>query len=301
MPYNIVLIGTGRIAKEYIKALDFLNLNYLIIGNTERSVNQFNKETDKKAIPGGISKSLSLINSKSYVINTVQVEKLQIINNIILNKRPASLLVEKPGFVSWESAISNKEKYKSRNNLHIATNRRFFNSVIHLKKILKVEKPISCHFEFNERLFNLDPASWNDEVLFNWSLANSVHVIDTAFHLIGQPKSIKTQKRNLSYKWTNYDQIIGFGESELDVLFTFNSNWITKGSWKIEIKTKNHSYQLNPMEELYRDGNIIVHSTNKGVKEGFIKMIENWLSQKDKLPTVDQFIDNLIKQKPLYN
>ena len=166
--------------------------------------------------------------------------------------------------------------------------------------MLVKDPPISCHFEFNERLHDLNPKEWSRDVLMNWALANSVHVINTVFKLIGQPSFIDVNKLNLNYSLTRYDLYVGHGYTTSNVFFTFNSNWVVKGSWFIEIKSLNHSYRLSPMEELFVDGKSLIAAPS-GVKPGFQNMLTSFIQLKKKnFYTVWEFTKELIELKELY-
>lgn len=299
---NIVLIGTGRIAREYIRALKSLKKDPIIIGNSTASVSKFNNEMKLKAIPGGLHNNLNLVSDQSLVINTVQIENLHEINELIISRDPKSILVEKPVFQTIPKALVAKEFYAKYRNIYVATNRRFFESINQLRNLLVEDVPISSHFEFNERAGLLDTTQWHNDTLENWALANSVHVIDTVFHLIGQPNLVKSFSNNKKFSWTKYDRVVGYGYTDKNVVFTFNSNWITLGSWKIEIKTSKHTYTLSPMEELKKDGKTVkLKESISNTKPGFYNMILNWMNnQTSDLSTVYDFICNLEKQREIY-
>ena len=52
---------------------------------------------------------------------------------------------------------------------------------------------ISVHFEFTEWIHTINPEDYDDESLNKWIIANSSHVIDTVFYLIGNPKIINSK------------------------------------------------------------------------------------------------------------
>ena len=73
--------------------------------------------------------------------------------------------------------------------IYIAHNRRFYESVRFLKKILlEGESITSVRFEFTEWIHRMDLEKINFDVQQNWITANSSHVLDTVFFLAGYPK-----------------------------------------------------------------------------------------------------------------
>lgn len=300
----IYIIGTGRIAIEYVKLLKHEKKEFKVIGNSIDSVNKFETNTGVKALSGGVEKHLLSLNKDAYFINCVGVDKLDEVTKSILKSSPKRMLVEKPGFDSINSALKEKEFYSKIDNIFIACNRRFFDSVIKLKKILSKETAISAHFEFNERGMQIDSKFWTKEILSNWVFANSIHVIDTVFYLIGQPDQLNICKGKNKIEWASNDIFIGHGISKNNVYFTFNSNWVSPGSWSIEIKTDNKSYILNPMEILKCknvDGSIeTIETSESDFKPGFNHQLDLFLNSPDKLLTIKDHISNLEQQKLFY-
>ena len=300
----IYIIGTGRIAIEYVKLLKYEKKEFKVIGNSINSVDRFETNTGIKALSGGVEKHLFSLKKDAYFINCVGVDKLDEVTKCILKSRPKRILVEKPGFDSINSALKEKEFYSKIDNIFIACNRRFFDSVIKLKKILNKETAISAHFEFNERGMQIDSKFWTKEILSNWVFANSIHVIDTVFYLIGQPDQLNICKGKNKIEWSSNDIFIGHGISKNKVYFTFNSNWVSPGSWSIEIKTDNRSYILNPMEILKCrnvDGSIeTIEKSELDFKPGFNHQLDLFLNSPDKLLTVKDHISNLEQQKKFY-
>lgn len=300
----IYIIGTGRIALEYCKLLKHTKKEFVVIGNSIDSVNKFESLSGIKALSGGVEKHLEKINESAKVINCVGVDKLDEITKIILKANPKRILVEKPGFLSLNSALNEKAFYSKIDNVFIACNRRFFDSVIRLKQILSSENAISAHFEFNERGLQIDSSFWNKEILSNWVFANSIHVIDTVFYLIGQPEQLITCKKKNKIEWSPFDTFIGHGISSNNVFFTFNSNWVSPGSWQIEIKTEHSCYILNPMEILKCkniDGSIeTLEKSTSDFKPGFNHQLDLFINSPEKLLNIKDHISNLEKQKNIY-
>ena len=73
-------------------------------------------------------------------------------------------------------------------NLFIAFNRRFYESVLEVKKIINKDKGIlSAIFSFTEWIDKVKKLNKKKFILENWFFMNSLHVIDLVFNLIGDP------------------------------------------------------------------------------------------------------------------
>ena len=53
---HVLLVGTGYMAKEYVKVLKSLPCKFVVIGNQLTSTKEFERATGKKAYSGGIEK-----------------------------------------------------------------------------------------------------------------------------------------------------------------------------------------------------------------------------------------------------
>ena len=100
-----------------------------------------------------------------------------------------SLLLEKPGALTHSELqllqITAQEKGAK---VWIAYNRRFYASVQKLRQLVAADGGItSAVFEFTEWSHRLKDLQKAPGVKEHWLLANSTHVIDLAFHLIGLP------------------------------------------------------------------------------------------------------------------
>jgi predicted dehydrogenase len=165
-----------------------------------------------------------------------------------------SILLEKPGGLSI-NGLKEIEDLARENDaqVFIAYNRRFYSSVQKLKEELFIDGGIqSVHFEFTEWLNTIDPLLHDSEVLNKWIIANSSHVIDTVFSLIGVPKELTSFVGGINkISWHSSGSIfVGSGLSENNIPFTYHSNWDGPGRWGIEIITHHRRFYLKPMEIL---------------------------------------------------
>jgi len=253
---EVLLIGSGYMAEEYLKVLKELGAIVTIVG---RGVEKITKLKEKypefNFYSGGLERFLnSTDNYPKTAINTVNIEFLQIITEVLLKANINKILIEKPGDLTVTGLINlDKLATEKKAKLHIAYNRRFYSSVNELQEQTKLDGGIlSAHFEFTEWIHTIDTALYEKETLKRWIIANSSHVIDTVFHLIGVPKSINSiVSGGNAIPWHPSSSIfIGSGISAKDIPFTYHTNWQAPGRWAIEVLTKKHRLYLKPMETL---------------------------------------------------
>ena len=147
------LVGAGSLALEYHKVLKDLNEEYLVIGRGKNSAQNFLLKTGIQVTTGGLS---NFLNSNptvpQKVIVAVNVEELKSACINLINYGVKEILLEKPGGVDTKEVrdLYNFAK-KKKVNIMLAYNRRYYNSVIKVKDLIKIDGGLqSFNFEFTE-------------------------------------------------------------------------------------------------------------------------------------------------------
>lgn len=171
---------------------------------------------------------------------------------LLFAKQELKLLIEKPAALYQQELQELYEKsIETKAKVYIAYNRRFFSSVMEESKIIKADGGItSLHFEFTEWADRIKELSKPKEVLNRWLLANSTHVIDLVFFLIGRPSNLETYVGGNEEWHPDGSIFVGMGKSEKNIPFSYHSNWSSVGRWGIEVLTEKRKLILRPMEKL---------------------------------------------------
>jgi predicted dehydrogenase len=247
-----LLVGTGLMGKEYARVLQAQGIDFEVIGNSEESCFEFEQVVDIEARPGGIQavESETLLNFDKAIV-AVPVVKLYEVTAFLLQKGVRSILLEKPGALTLKEFEHLKQLVVSRDaKLYIAYNRRFYSSVNALKDMAWQDGGIlSMNFEFTEWIHKLEPLNKNPLEMQNWFLANSTHVVDTAFFVAGYPKQISALSKS-PLEWHSSSVFVGSGITEENIPFSYHSNWQSAGRWSVEVCTDKGKYILSPMESL---------------------------------------------------
>ncbi len=250
---KIWLIGAGGMAQDYIKVLQGLDEDFIVIGRGEDTAKKCQETTGCQVQTGGLSEYLSTNPEKcSHAIIAVGVEKLYETTKQLLEYGINNILVEKPGALyGWQFEELNNLVKKQNSNVFIAYNRRFYASVLKAQEIIKNDGGVtSFNFEFTEWAHEIETLTKGEGVMENWFLSNSTHVVDLAFYLGGQPKEICSFV-NGSLGWhPSGSNFSGAGNSDRNALFSYQANWESAGRWGIEILTKEHRLIFRPMEKL---------------------------------------------------
>jgi len=252
---KIWLIGAGEMAKEYLKVLNDIEQEVIVIGRGENNCNEISNNFRVKTVAGGLTNFLtSQPELPNKVIVTVGIEALKDTTIELLNYGVKQILLEKPG-VGYPSEIDALCEVSNQNNANVllAYNRRFYASVIKAKEIIKEDGGLSSfNFEFTEwshiiKTLEKDPAEHQ-----NWFLGNSTHIIDTAFYVGGLPEELAAfvsgeNEMDWHKASSNY---AGAGISTKKALFSYQANWQAPGRWSIEFLTKKHRLIFRPIEKL---------------------------------------------------
>ena len=250
MKNPIWLVGTSKISQDYLKVLVALKKSFVVIGRKKSSALSFFKKTWYNVKIGGVK-----LNLKSYVpkeaIVAVGIDQLFQVSKDLIKAGTKRILLEKPGSLNLkEISLLNSFAKKNKTEVLIAYNRRFYCSVLKMKSLIKKDGGIkSTNFEFTEISKNIENLKKSNKIKSRWLIANS-HVLDLVFYLCGRPKNWKNwTSGNLNWHPSSA-RYCGSGFTDKRIMFSYLSDWLSPGSWKIEFMTKKNRYILKPLETL---------------------------------------------------
>jgi predicted dehydrogenase len=292
MRKNCWLIGAGYMAEEYIKVLKEFSVNLTVIGRGVDRAEDLKKRFELNVFSGGISYFLDTNpHLPEYAIIAVSCEELYLVTKLLINVGVKNILVEKPAGLNHVE-ITDLVKCAEFNqiNVFVAYNRRFYNSVDLLKNQIEADGgALSAQFEFTEWIHTIDTIKFPSSVLSKFIIANSSHVLDTVFYLVGKPREFSFFVGGNSVDWHPSGSIfVGSGVSEKNVYFSYSSNWGSAGRWSIEILTSKCRYFLKPLEVLYYQniGSVEVvkfdgdYQIDESFKPGLYKMVSAFIDEK---------------------
>lgn len=249
----IWLVGAGLMAKEYIKVLQALSTDFIVIGRGADNCKKLQDEFGCKCIAGGVEQFLLQKPSLPVkAIVAVGIEALKDTTVSLIQYGVKDILLEKPG-IGYPSEIDALAETANRHKATVllAYNRRFYASVMKAEEIIKEDGGVtSFTFEFTEWSHVIGGLTKTKEEWHNWFLGNSTHVTDTAFFLGGRPLKLSAYYKD-SLNWHPASAVFsGAGISEKQALFSYHANWKSPGRWVIEILTPKHRLIFKPIETL---------------------------------------------------
>ncbi|MGQ7818398.1 Gfo/Idh/MocA family oxidoreductase [Metapseudomonas furukawaii] len=263
MNANVLVVGTGPMAREHIKVLQSMAIPFTVVGRSQRGVEVFEHETGIPAVPGGIDAYLESSGAHEFSHCIVATSVTELYRNVLslLRAGARKILVEKPCVLDARELNTLLTESSTRTaEVYIAYNRRFFSSVLKAKEIIEEDGGLDMvKFDFTEWAHVIEKLEKQPLEKERWLLANSTHVIDLAFHFAGVPKSLSAY-RSGALDWHPSAKIFsGAGVSQAGVLFSYGSDWGSAGRWWLELFTPLRKLRLCPMEKLFetRKGTVV--------------------------------------------
>lgn len=249
---HVWIIGAGRMAKEYAKVLTALGADFSVVGRGEDSARIFSEETSIPCATGGIRVAANVLPAPSRAIVCVNVEGLAQAVRDLIDLGCLDILVEKPAGVDVAEIEALAETVRAAEaRVIVAYNRRFYASIEAVRAMIAEDGgAVSMAFEFTEVSDIIAASAFKPEVKENWLLANSTHVIDTAYFLCGVPKRQFTHSAGALDWHSRAARFVGAGETVDDVLYSYIADWDAPGRWGIEVNTRQRRLVLRPMEQL---------------------------------------------------
>lgn len=290
MSINVLVVGSGAMAKEYLKVLQALNAPVTVVGRSASGAEAFERDTGLAVLTGGLEANLEALDIASFSHCIVTTNVTQLYGNVcsLLQAGAKKILVEKPFVLDQEQLDNACRLAKDKTaDVFIAYNRRFFSSVIKAREIIEADGGLEMvKFDFTEWAHVIEGLEKDAHEKARWLLANSTHVIDLAFHFAGTPKAL-TAYRAGALDWHPSAKVFsGAGISQKDVLFSYGSDWGSAGRWWLELFTPLRKLRLCPMEKLLetRKGTVVEQEltlddeVEKAFKPGLYRQTEHFLS-----------------------
>lgn len=250
---HIWLIGAGTMARDYIKVLNALDAETTVIGRGEKSARAFTGNTGHPVTAGGLTDFLAgAPQLPDAAIVAVGVEQLEPITTELIDAGVDYILVEKPAAIDAQGIrrlSDHAEKHGAQ--VVLGYNRRFYASVVEARKRIEADGgPTSFNFEFTEWSHVIGKLDKPSEVLANWFMANSTHVVDMAFYMGGWPGEAACFRAG-SLDWHPCGaSFSGAGTTIEGVPFSYQADWSAPGRWGVEVLTAKHRYIFRPLEKL---------------------------------------------------
>jgi predicted dehydrogenase len=292
---DVLVVGSGQMAKAYLTILtkEFNKISLaLVSGDSNRGVvikNEFNHVE----IFDNLENALLECEYDKAIVCTSESKVLGIAN--ILKSHKISILFEKPLGVNYSESKKIASLLKNSNSNFLALNRRFYDGILELKKIVRKSQFLGAVILDQQAEYEWYPhrlkAVGGDMVY-----SNSVHLVDLCLFLLDQHfiangvSAISQNEENVSI--SNY-QILDSNTSASVSYMRVNN---APGSWQIFLYFEKYFIRFDNMESFKvfdSDRNVILEiSSQDGShgKPGFYKMLNAFLYEEEdiRLQSLDE-------------
>ena len=290
MDSKLLLVGAGNMAIDYACVLNHLEQSFDAVCRTQTSADRFFEKTSKTCMTGGLDGISDFSEYEMAIIATPVLSIFDCVKTLI-EKGINYLLIEKPGGIDEEQIVQLHQMASEHNsNVFIAYNRRFYQSVQEAKRIIQEDGGgCTAQFDFTEWSHVIEGIDMPNELKKNWFLANSTHVVDLAFYLVGKPIEISAYQ-NGSLSWHKPSKFSGSGITDKNILFHYGANWESAGRWSLEITTAKRKLIFCPLEELKTQmkgtieilpANNIDYSKDQAFKAGIYHQTKSFINREE--------------------
>lgn len=288
------MAGAGPMAEAHVCALvqaGYAPNRILVVGRGRERVEALAARHGVGAAWGGAE---ALESSAPIAVVAVTEDALAATATALVERGATRVLVEKPGALEPADLDRLATCAREAGTLaYVAYNRRFYTSVARARSLIEADGgPLTLAFEFSEVerlvLEDAERRSLPREVLSRWGLANSLHVIDLAFFLAGEPTRISAEHDG-ALPWHPAGAVYaGSGGTELGALFAYHAAWSGAGRWAVEVTTSARKLVLRPLETLQQQlrGSFALEQVDlpfesPGVKPGLRGQLAAFLGRDD--------------------
>lgn len=247
------LVGAGRMGRAYAAVLKALDVPTLAVCRSQASADRFSAETGLATTAGGCAAALQGAGAApTAAVVAVDVQELAATAGALIDMGCRRILLEKPGGVDAAELDALAVKADAAGaEVWLGYNRRFYGSVLATQRGLAEDGgAVSMSFDFTEASDAVTAIGYDPRVLNEWLLANSTHVIDTAFVLGGGPAEWSGLVDGALDWHPRAARFAGHGRTDQGVTFTYAADWDAPGRWAIEISSRRRRFILKPMEQL---------------------------------------------------
>jgi predicted dehydrogenase len=288
---NILLVGAGPMALAYAKVLQAMGLGFSVVGRGAASAKAFAEACGVAPSMGGFDAWLAANrpSPQTLAIVALPIPALAAASCRLAEAGVRRILVEKPGGLqTLDIEAVAQAASQSGAEIYVGYNRRFCASVQAARRLIAEDGGVSSfQFEFTEIESRVLAIHGAREVLENWFLANSTHVVDTAFFLGGEPAEMSAAVSG-SLAWHPAGAVFaGHGRTDAGAQFSWHADWSSAGRWGIDVRTPKRRLILQPLEQLsvQDKGSFTISShaiddrLDKQFKPGLYRQVEALLSR----------------------
>jgi predicted dehydrogenase len=290
MSISLAIVGTGAIALQHIKAIEWLNQNRGMDIQVIAAMNR-SEESNRKA-----NEQLNITNTYTNIDTMIKNETLDgilvlvtaaniysVVSQLIPYRIP--LLIEKPpGLSVLEASRLAELALEYETKVMVGFNRRFYSVVMKANQFIAEQGGLLGmrmdgferyrHYRENLKVSQ----EWLDALFFG----NTIHCIDLIRHYTGNVINVEVFHNSLSVEPYNH-RYTALIVSDRQVPITFQSYWHSLGNWSYELYFSDGKIHFVNLEEafVYQRGKptiqLIPDQEDVDVKAGFVSQMAHFI------------------------
>ena len=237
---KVAMIGSGSIAPQYMKAIEYGKRNGLFNIETVAAVNR-TAEGNRRSLDMGIPHVYLDVGEMierekpDAIFCLVNAPNLYSVAVQLIPYGIPILLEKPPGLRSEQTRHLAQLAEEHRTNVMVALNRRFYDVVKQAKRIIEQSGGLlGMRMDGFERFHWMKENGFSPSVLEGLLYTNTVHCIDLIRHYAGNIVST-TSFRNLHSEQPHSHRFAALLTSDRNVPITFQAYWHAVGNWCYEL------------------------------------------------------------------
>ncbi|MEM5493328.1 Gfo/Idh/MocA family oxidoreductase [Hoeflea sp. AS16] len=303
--HRVLVAGAGEMGRAHVAALKGLGVGAVAVCAPSSRNQGAVEELGAEFFAGPLADTIGKF-APTHLVIAAPVERLAEETINAINAGVREIMIEKPAVLYGDEGQQLQTAAAAAGaRIVVGYNRRYYGSVAKALALIAEsgEQVTSINFEFTEWSHIISTLTNQSEATkARWILANSMHVIDTAFLPVGLPDTARSQFISAGeLDWHPTAQFAGAGLTEEGVPFSYSANWDAPGRWGFEWLTPSRRYIFRPLEKLHvtDKGTVAVNEIpldddlDQRFKPGLYRQNEAWLSgaQDTRLCDLDKAIE----------
>ncbi len=306
---DILIVGAGKMAQEYARALARLRTGTLVLGRGAQSAAAYHAATGVMPGTGPLEAQLDALAGRlpDSAIVTVNAMYLAEVTALLAARGVRRMLVEKPAALDLAEMDRLLAAVRPTGaQVFLGYNRRFMASVRRAREIVAQDGGVlSVKFDFSEPARRIAQLPKPQRELDTWIYGNSSHVLDLAFHFLGPVRQMDARISGAGLvAWHPAASVFtGSAQAESGALMSWHANWAAPGRWGLEVMTAERRLILQPLEQLRIQSHAGFSETaeeldladEREVKPGLLRQLRAFLhgDEAESLPDLERQAENM--------
>lgn len=308
---KVVIIGAGYMAREHAGAISNIRGVGIVgaMSRNKRRVQSFCNEFKIGVCAATVTELYEKTHADALIIAVNELSSPTVVLEAL--NFPWTILAEKPISIELEEVQQIEKKCKDlKRKLFVAMNRRHYGSTIAANELLindNNNRVVEIHDQENTLAAHASGSP--KEVVSNWMVANSIHLVDYfSIFCRGKLSELNLIEKINPKKPFLTMATLRFESGDLGIYTAF---WNAPGPWSVKITTQKQLLEMRPLEGLEQQifpekfkNKITLPAIDKEYKPGIYRQAEQLIAatklQCHSLPSLSDYLETHTLVEKLY-